>query len=38
MGVKHLFQCVLVGMGLIVLYKESSAGDKRVADDVEGTV
>lgn len=38
MGVQHLFQCVLVGIGIIVLYKECSAGDKRVADDVKGTV
>lgn len=32
MGVKHLFQCVLVGMRIIVLCKECSGGDRLVAD------
>ncbi len=32
MGVKHLFQCVLVGMRIIVLCKECSGGDRPVAD------
>lgn len=28
MGVKHLFQCVLVGMRIIVLCKECSGGNR----------
>ncbi len=32
MGVKHLFQCVLVGMRIIVLCKECSGGDRPVVD------